>query len=282
MAGILIPAGTPTPEGFVYTEDRVPVEAQAWWANDEKPLPGSHIHVGTYFPWMQKIKGVVPFDLHLQLHDDPGPTSGFRVQIFDIATVSFPIKVRGNPDYDAWHQIHVDTTQAPYDGEREFRMTFNVPKTLGHTANPGARMYNTTRWHAILNNGKPLKNGGEGANRRIGAGGWYTGVDYQNAYIHEDDFRPILTAPVSGVWKPRVRIQDCKTAEVVLDARSHFADPGISVYKGPALSSFTPVPIDTTKLANGRHQLFIMGIDQGTSPKGEARAVLKIPFEVAN
>lgn len=265
----------------MYTEDRVPVEAQAWWIDDKNPHPGTHIHVFTYFPWMQKIRGIVRFDFRLQLHDDPGPTTGFRIQIFDIATFSWPIKVRGNPDYDQWHTVYVDTAQAPYDGEREFRCTLNVKPTLGHSSTT-SRMYNTTRWHAILDNGKPVRNGGEGASRRIGVGGWYTGVNYQNAYLHEDDFRALLNAPVSGVWKPRVRTQDVPKATVVIDARSHFADPGITVYDGAALKDFTPVSIDTTKLANGRHQLFVQARSVGTSPKGEGAGVLKIPFDVFN
>ena len=68
-------ASTPDPLTCAgYSEPRLFLDAQGWWTA-EPGQTGSdfgHIHVSTCFPLNQTVSGVVPFDIQLVMHRDPG------------------------------------------------------------------------------------------------------------------------------------------------------------------------------------------------------------------
>ncbi|MBM2849416.1 MAG: hypothetical protein HW418_2358, partial [Anaerolineales bacterium] len=191
-----IAAGNPDPSKCTgYPEPRVFVEAQAWWIT----TPGKtgtnhgHVHVGTCFPYAQKLSGKVDFDIRVILHDNPGKLNLVRVQLAgdfgQISAVHVPTSrtcaVPGTCEF--WYHVTVDTTKSPYDGRQEFRFGARLAEP------DGATMLASTGWQAYLNNGKPVND--YRSYDLTEARGWYTNVGYINARL--DSTLP--TKPVSGI-----------------------------------------------------------------------------------
>ena len=276
-----------------YPEKRVFLESQSWWTDKNHPYPGAHIHWGTCFPLIRPDGSVVVtgpsihFDVKLQLHDDPGTVSLLRVQIFQdgadptwIQTVSIRCP-RPDPAISAtcvmWLPIDVPLDKLPSDGRRELRMTANIGTGLTEPTHC-CRMFNTTRWPMRIENGKSDSN--YPSTNRIGAAGWYSGVDYTNVYINPDDF-PFN--PVSGVWHPRVNFQSTN-GFASIDPAFHAVpvNEGTVLYEGPGGSVWRTLTIDTVtmKLCNGPHKLFLR-TDRPIA-SGTGSGVFLLPFEVRN
>jgi len=277
-------AGTPagpdplTCEG--YPEQRVFLESQSWWSDERQPFPGAHIHLGTCFPLLQEISGVVHFDVRVILHHDPGEVNLLRVQIFDNGenpVYAEPLSWRcPEGTCEQWFPIDIDTSTRPYDGRWEFRFTANVPVTP-EGPNSGNRQYQTTRWAAILRNGKPVRDG-QGIDR-VGAAGWYTNSGYANVFIRHDDALEAAFGTVCGVWVPEIRAEMSRLV-VAVDAANHGHDPGVVFYDGPGNDVWRAVELDTTTLADGPHKLFLRTDDPGSN--GTSSGIFVLPFVVSN
>jgi hypothetical protein len=237
------------------------LETQDWWTVPGAPVEGGsqHIHLSTCFPLDQTLSGTVPFDLHVQLHLNPGRLSQVDLQVF--GTGVDVTQVAANPNFtcptaqcDLWYHIDYDTTRVPVDGYLEFRFHAKViapDGSIGHTA---------TGWQATIANGggRMVKN--YRTPPWIEARGWYTGVEYENARLTST----LPNGSVSGVWTFGCKLDrgsggtPATHVLVTLDPKFH-ADPvdrGRPVFEqnGPFTGTLS---IDTTTLTNGVHKLFM-------------------------
>ena len=292
-----LPANTPSPEGFVYQEDRVFTDAQSWWLDTDLPFPGKHTHVGAYFPFLKEVKGdKLPMHFLCKMHYNPGLATAFRVQIWGQVDPAFkasikfeskdgvkyyvetPFKTTPALDGDGvWFHVDVPLTGMKNDGRYEFRCTLNIPKTPAGVS-AGNRQYNTTRWHAIVKNGKPYKDAGESVDR-MGAAGWYTGVEYSNTAIKAvDGLKLFYGAPVKAGDKVTVR-GEFPELFVGIDTKPHTEDKGIVLYEGTGSKVWKTVTFPSG-LTPGLHRLYIRTTKNGTSPKGTGSGAWFIPFVV--
>lgn len=278
----------PNPECAAYPELREPLESQAWWIENGDAFPGRHIHLSTCFPLLERVAGVVHFDVTVHAHNQPGPITSLRIQIFGNGSSSAYTTTKAvslscaSSDCTWTIPIDVDTRRVAYDGRWEFRFTANVKDT----PDPGTdRMYQTTRWHAILANGKPVKNAGESIDRTPGAGGWYQGAEYSNLFPRNAPMMAFLVGPQSGVVALPLKC-DKDRLFVTADPAMHASPPNLGVifFDGPATRSYQTVSVDTTRLTNGRHRLFMGCVDvfSGSNGAGEAWGVQVVSFDVAN
>ena len=266
-----------------YGQSRVYLETQAWWTQPGDAVEGMsrHIHLGTCFPLHQTLSGTVPFDLHIQLHMNPGVLSQVDLQVFgnNVNTT----QIAANPNFtcptsqcDLWYHLDYDTTRVPADGSLEFRFHAVV-------LSPDGKMgYTSTGWQAVLaNGGRPVQT--YRTPTFIEARGWYTDTEYENARVTT----PLPTGPVSGTWSIGLRLAagsggtPADHVLVTVDPKFH-ADP---VDRGQVVfertGSFTGVlAIDTRTLSNGPHRL-VMRTDS-TIAAGVDSGVLVIGFRVDN
>jgi hypothetical protein len=67
-------ASAADPDCSVYSQPRIFLEAQSWWLQTSGTTGTDlgHVHVGTCFPYLQKVSDSVPFDIQVKLHNNPG------------------------------------------------------------------------------------------------------------------------------------------------------------------------------------------------------------------
>lgn len=280
------------------------LESQAWWRDPgEEYLEQGHIHLGTCFPHMETISGTITFDVIIKVHKFEHPLTELRVQIFEegvaqgctggVATTcyTFPTPpVCSTEDCVYRVRLDVPTTGATYNGIREFR--FSVFADM-----PGGKqLYQSTGWRARLNNpGKIVQD--YDTRDMIEARGWHTNTKYTNArfYNSGDANNPNpLKNPVSGLWKVKARFfpgSDSAAVteyEIRVDPNIHAGAPDYVIDVGSDPSGDLTVTIDTRKLANGAHKLFLRAgakVWTTASPPvliGTNSGVLVIPFKVQN
>lgn len=261
------------------------LEAQDWWTTPGEMVEGmsQHIHVSTCFPMDQTLSGTVPFDLHVQLHMNPGVLTKVSGYVFGNG-VSLE-QIAATPNYtcptdqcDLWYHLDYDTTRVPVDGSLEFRFHAKV------TSPDGTEGYTSTGWQATLANGggRPVR-----APYRtppfIEARGWYTGTDYENARITS----PLPSGPVSGLWTFNVNLAKgsggtpVTNCLITLDPKFH-AEP---VQRGRVVFEHNgaykgAVTIDTTTLSDGPHRLLLR--TDSTIASGTGSGVLVVMFSVDN
>jgi hypothetical protein len=259
------------------------LETQNWWTVPGNAVEGQsqHIHLGTCFPIDQTLRGVVPFDLHVQLHDNPGMLVQVDLQVFgNSVNVT---QIAAQPNYtcptsqcDLWYHLDYDTRLVPADGYLEFRFHAKVQSPDGSIG------YTSTGWQATLaNGGRPVQS--YRVPPWIEARGWYTGVEYENARLTS----ALPTGPVSGLWTFGVKLapgsggRPANHVMVSLDPRFHAVpvDRGRVIFEqsGPYTGNIT---IDTRTLSDGAHRLF-MRTDSAIAT-GIGSGVLVINFKVAN
>jgi PKD repeat protein len=276
---ITVQSATATSECSGYPEWRTFLESQVWWEDTTAPFPGRHIHLGTCFPLHQVVSGVVHFDLHIQAHQHPGTISKIAVEAFGNGAIqSKAVDITCSvDDCDWWVPFDFDSTRTDYNGRWEFRLRAIAPVTPN-----GATMYNSTRWHATIDNpGKPLRDANESADRSPGGAGWYTGVNYMNVFCSDGGFS-LVHQPVSGVVQLTCRF-DRENAFASVDPSFHAVPPGPgAVVLDSGIGGVHVVTIDTTTLTNGRHKLVLRTDAVGRKPAGIGSGVLVLSFEVQN
>ena len=240
-----------------------------------------HIHLATCFPLDQTLKGTVPFDIHVQMHMNPGTLTSVDLQVFgdgvDVAQIAAKPKVICPvAQCDYWYHLDYDTTQVPADGSLEFRFHAKV------TSPDGSLGYTSSGWQAVLaNGGRPVQSYRPAA--YLEARGWYEGTEYENARF----VTPLPSGPVKGAWTFGVSLAPgsggTAVNHVLVSVDPHFhnvpVDRGIVVFEkaGPYVGSIT---IDTTKLSNGVHRLF-MRTDSNVAA-GTGSGILAFNFRVDN
>ena len=252
-----------------YPEPRVFLESQSWWTLPGRDPDGEseHIHLATCFPHAASVSGVVEFDVRVMLHHIKGTLNLVRAAIGSDVVTKLPLSVRcATADCTYWYKLKVDTAAWPYDGRQELRLTANVERDDGN------RQYQSTGWQVYFANGKPVSH--YRSSDLVIARGWYDqGYGYANATFEA----PFLTGPVSGIWRPRLSFTKSRHF-VSIDAGFHAGNPGTIVSQGSG-SEIQP-EIDTTKLTDGWHRLFIRADD--VQAEGVNSGVLAIMFEVRN
>ena len=259
------------------------LETQDWWTKSGNAVEGmsQHIHLATCFPLDQPLRGTVPFDIHVQLHMNPGMLTLVDLQVFGNNVSVSQAAAKPNltcptAQCDLWYHLDYDTTKVPADGSLEFRFHAKV------TSPDGTVGYTSSGWQAILaNGGRPLQ-----AYRKppwIEARGWYTGTEYENSRFTS----PLPSGPVRGSWTFGVSLAagsggtPVNHVLVSLDPHFHFdpVDRGNVIFEkaGPYVGSLT---IDTTTLSNGVHRLF-MRTDSPVAA-GTGSGVLAFNFTVDN
>jgi hypothetical protein len=280
FASGLLSAQTPDPVNCTgYPEPRMFLESQSWWTQ----TPGrqgnnfGHIHVGTCFPYKQRVSGIVNFDLRVIIHDNPGTAYLLRVMTEDSVlyqkSISLKCPVPGSCTF--WFPISADTAKASHDGRNELRMSVKLKEPDGKV------MFNSSGWQVYLENGKALRD--YRSSDMTEARGWYTDVEYTNARLDSD----IPRSSVSGLWTFKVSLKPGSGGlpvtyhRVILDPNFHEGIPGTTVKQGTGPYSGT-ITIDTRKLANGKHKL-VLKSDAADSASGSTNSgLLVVPFSVRN
>ena len=260
------------------------LETQDWWLDPGDAVEGQsrHIHLATCFPLDQTLRGVVPFDIHIQLHMNPGVLSQVDLQVFgDNLSVT---QIAAVPNFtcptaqcDLWYHLNYDTTKVPADGYLEFRFHAKV------TGPDGKIGYTSSGWLAYIANGggRPIQS--YRVAPWIEARGWYTGVEYENARFTS----PIPSGPLSGLWTFGVKLAagsgGTPVNHILISLDPHFhnvpVDRGNVIFEqyGPYTGNIT---IDTRTLSNGVHRLFMR--TDSTIATGTASGVLAMNFVVNN
>ncbi len=258
-----------------YPELRWYLASQGWWRENKagEAPEGRHIHVETCFPLHQNISGTFHLDIWVKLHNKPGRVSMVRIQAFNVYTLIQPVNLTCDTnDCTYLVPMDVDTTKIP-NGNREFRITANI---RAQDAAFGKRFYQTTRWHAVINNGGSGHSGSESRSRSPGAAGWYG--SYANVYCGPNDGFNLISKNQSGVVTMTCRF-DRSTAFATLDPDFHHGNSG-TVILNATTGGVKTFGIDTTTLTNGTHKLFV-----STSAKtgsGVLTGVLVLLFNVQN
>jgi hypothetical protein len=269
-----------------YPEQRVFLEAQGWWTRTptRTGTDFGHVHVGTCFPWAQRLTGTVHLDVRVMLHENPGVLRQVRIQIFKAAPDTFSEQQLTCPQETCtwWFRMAVDTSKATKDGCQEFRIQAHVDEPDGN------RTLATNGWRAFLANGKLLDpycdfRGFDFVEGR----GWYGDFGgeefgYENGRLED----PLPVAPVFGTWAPHVKMGPGAGGipttyhSVHVDPDFHHGDRGIVLEEGPGKFD-DELPIDTRLLGDGAHRL-VLRTDADTNTGSTLSGLLVIPFTVAN
>lgn len=245
-----------------FDKNRIPVELQAWWT----PAFG-HIHVAVLVPLGQPVSGVLNVPVRIVMHENPSVLTQLRIDSDEGVEMKVPLgKIRCLEVICAWSLNVPLDTKTMSSGWRELRFR-------GETIAPDGRKYlNSSGIPVLVQNGGSAKNYNRFCNNTSLIGrGWYDGFGYTNAVVE-----CVPTAPVSGVWNVRVKAQQSSASLIVDMDRAHVI-PAVSGWPyQPALagshllevkgnqSSWVTVSIDTRKLSNGWHNLFV----RSDGPKG--------------
>ena len=263
-----------------YAEQRYFLDSQAWWLT----TPGKngpnhgHVHAATCFPLAQTVKGTIPFDIRLTMHDNPGKLTSLTIQIgesgsYVAARKTFKPPLTCTMTCSWWVHLEANTAGFPNDGWQEIRIRPKVDEPDGKT------MIGSTSYQVYLANGKPRKD--YRPPNFIQGKGWYTDVNYAQARMTAGF---PFNRTVSGTWSVTVGCDSSKLKVtgclVTLDPDFHAGNQG-TVLKQTSGGWSGSLTIDTRKLPNGPHKLVIRSdVD---APTGSTNSgLLAIPFMVQN
>lgn len=252
------------------------LEVQSWWIE-----PGmasrAHLHVGTCFPVGQRVSGIVEFDVRVLLHDSPAELSSLSFDLYDRGpNIYRSIKpVITGPNAEAWFHVAMDTRLAKADG------WFEVRAKARATFPSGRKQLTSSGWPIYVANGFAV-NGSRSSVGAIIGRGWYDGHGYQNPDLR---LATDLLGVKSGTWTPRVRLDKGGMGATptyvmaTVDPDIHAGNLGMVVFQrnGPYTG---PISIDTTRLSNGTHSLFLEVDDRFTD--GQLSGIQVLSFEVSN
>lgn len=290
-----------------YAEQRVAKESQSWWsqgAGKANPQPGDslngrdeHAHMRVCVPYNIPVSGVVRFDLDMQIHEMPGGViRRTRIQDrdntlyqADLVEATRELCAGGNCHYIHTVLLNTDTLAA---GKHEFRFHNEIQRP------DGARALATNGWHICIRACTPnvvqavTPPEEEGRSRWFEADG--TDYGYNNARLRSAlPYANGQYTKLAGQWCPTIRTltgaggRPVVRSFVSIDPRFHdysvpeYPDgwPGMVIVDEPN-SINRQVCIDTTKLANGRHKLYMRG--DGQAATGKQGGVYVVEFETDN
>lgn len=293
LAFAIVPPAAAAPDPLActgYPELRVWTEAQTWWLTTAgKPATATsdfgHVHLGACLPHEQVVRGTVGIDVRVIMHDSKGAKFD-RIEpvLKDDATettLGTYIDLRGltvqTGNVTGWQRISVDTTKYRYDGRNELRIR------------AWAKTPNSELMHVSLNALWDARNGYTvNPMDRLPferGKGWYT----DSGYCESSLVSKVPTAPVSGVWQPRVHMVNHSDSLVVthssarLDPDFHASPPvlGIILFDHAGQQADVTLNVDTTTLADGNHTLSLRA--DCDDPRGSTNSgVLNVRFVVNN
>jgi hypothetical protein len=288
------------------------LDAQDWWATTPGRVgrdgtPGDdfgHLHTGLCFPLMSTLQGVVPLRVRSVMHHNPGHFREIEVQLYQgdsanivAAELHFSRRMSscvqtGGTLTDAgmtctwWDTIQVDTRKARYDGEVQFRVR-------GFVGEPdGKDMRTSTSLHATLRNGgRAWYDTLYQELSELEGRGWYTNLNYAASRLKA---APQLLKPVSGTWRlPVTLVRGAEGAAVTswyagVDTDFHNNNPGLSlcpagvrqlngILQCGTATYNGQLSIDTTRLSNGWHRLFLK-TDQYDAETGSTHSGVMATF----
>jgi hypothetical protein len=283
---------------------QVYVDAQDWWSNPDGG-PGTdfgHLHTGLCWPYQATIDAPLTLRVRSVLHENPGQLVELRVQSYDAGPVTptcnddtAVICLRFDPprtlascaatkgtssDNGAtctwWDSVTLDPAKIAKSGWQQFRFRGFVKEPDGN------EMRTSTGLHAYVVNHQPRQDYCSPTCQTLEARGWYTNQGYSVSNITAE-----VTAVVSGIWRPLVHMKAGAGGKptthtyAALDTDFHNDNPGIRLQETSKEFRGNLV-IDTTKLANGWHRLFLKA-DAFDSVSGSTNSgVLMIWFLVQN
>ncbi len=302
---------TPDPSTCTgYPEPRVPLESQSWWSRDadvDNPQPDDHLtgrdehaHIRVCLPRNVVVSGTVQLDLDMMVHETPG---GFirkaRIQDRDDTLINDDLTTETKPlcaptgecRYVATYRINTDTLAT---GRHEFRFHNLMERP------DGAQSLATNGWHVCIRSCTPEVSQAVFHPEEEGRGRWFepapssTDYGYNNARLRSDlPWSSNGYRPLAGTWCPTIRTMSGAGGRPVV--RSLIAvDPRFHDYTVPGHPNGFPgtvildepnainraVCIDTTKLPDGMHKLYMRA--DGQAATGKQGGVYVIPFLVHN
>ena len=279
------------------------VDAQDWWLHDTSPKENlGHVHTQVCWPYKVTIDKPLTVTVKAVMHANPGTLYRLWVQAWDsgtsgtgcnsgvIACKDFsPQRTLANctstggtlKDHGhtcVWSDtITIDPAKISESGWKEFRIRHFVKQPTGDD------MRTSTSLQGYVVNGKTRADDCPANNCNLIEGrGWYTHVNYARARIENPP-----TGPVSGVWQPNVSMKRGSGGSVVvghfasLDTDFHNGNRGTVVKEGVGEFSGT-LSIDTTKLTNSWHRLFLKTDQVERATGAEHSGILAFWFEVRN
>ncbi len=294
----------------MYDERRQFIDAQSWWI----PTPGQtgtdhgHIHVGACIPEREKITGPFKLNLRMVLHS-PGmqkvysvggsypPYASIVLKDDRIETTAYKLYESGwtcpTPGTcTRWRSQTVDPSPFTTDGRKEIRFRFfsDVKDGSGE-----ARMTASLNWQFVLDRPTVSTVDDYDRNSYLRGKGWYSnpGTKSSGGYCEPDFLSvPIPDTGVSGTWRPSVKMvwhgssNDplIATREARLDPDFHADPPNPGTLLMSGAGEFQgSLTIDTTRLNNGTHKLFLRSVCHDVHGRGsDIHGVLIVPFGVAN
>lgn len=263
-----------------YSTPRVFVDDQSWWLR----TPGQngndfgHAHVATCFPLFQHVSGVVPFDVKITVHNNPGEIKKLTIHveggnggIYVLADKFFSPPLTCATTCDFWVSMNANTTVVPIDGFQRFTFRTIIKEP------DGKEMHNANSWRAYLENGKP-RNDSTPVTRTEGKG-WYTGANYANSKIDNYSYGSAW----SGTKSLKVICNASNTVTgclVTIDPDFHSGNEGTVLLRTNGQFNGN-VSLDTTKFSNGNHKLVIR-TDVKHSSGSTLSGILGLPFTVQN
>lgn len=261
-----------------YAEPRPLLDSQVWWTKDTGDGFG-HVHTLVCWPVRQKIRGVVPLDVQLTMHDDPGgKLDRLTVQIggsgeYVAAQKKFDPALRCSDTCSWWVHLDANTAGFANDGWQEFRIRPRVIESDGKVK------IGSTSYQAYLANGKPIKS--YRPPDYFQGKGWYTNVDYAQARITS----PLPNTAVSGSWSVSFACDSSNTPVnsciVAIDPDFHANDNGTILFKSNGAYKGA-ITVNTTQLSNGWHKLVIASDVHSIAAGGTERGMFGVYVLINN
>jgi hypothetical protein len=278
-----------------------------------------HIHTSLCFPLNQTVSGKMSLTVVSKMHHNPGQFYGLNISTSKTVgdkrqtcndagalncwrdranprTLARCVQTGGTPldggETCAWTDtITFDTRDFGSDGWKQIRVRAFVLQP------DGREQRTSTGLQIFAKNGLPRHDysGQTNGTDWVEGRGWYGGdVNYTNAAIRNPP-----TGPVSGVWQPEVRLD--RGADGIpatgwyaaIDTDFHHGKQGFALCPASVQGAGNSIAcgtgafrgrlrIDTTKLSNGWHRLFLKGDARAHDLDSTNSGVLAVWFEVKN
>ena len=275
-----------------YAERRQYVSVQSWWnADPARGLKGTsdgHFHLEACIPEGEPVKGLVPFDVKVIMHDNPGRARYVSMVLHGdrYEVVAQKQNIGGLTcamgTCSRWLHFDLDTRRFPRSGFQgvHFRGFITEPP-VGRQAR---EMRASLNFQVRVSNGRPLDNSSRYPFLR--GKGWYTHAAYCEAQFQS----AIPDGPVRGVWSPQVAMVTADSQNsrpvtrytVTLDPNFHAmpAMVGHVVLTGTGLLRPRTVAIDTATLTVGPHRLLLRADCDDRKLGSVNSGVVVVPFVV--
>ena len=274
----------------------VGIETHSWWHEDGEMHP-RHVHLATCLPNARdttgsavKVSGVLPAVVRIMAFNNPGYINWVRYSwqsdIIQTKKYSPRLQCQTSPDQHkecTWYEtLDIDTSKMNVGGMDELRISPNVEHD-----DLGTRQFCTANFQ--------LHRGGSGNYRSSPAPisrAWYTDFDYANAQWN--NYMSLFTSTsqtmptVKGVISLAVQHSNCNGTSHsagYVDANFHASQSGtapepVPFYDKPGCFKGT-VQLDTTKLTNGVHSVYLQTMEE-VDGKGMQASAGKYLIRVQN